>query len=163
MLSCSTVRCMAHHEVPFAGLALIACTCLCREQIKQCRDLPWYALACWGWCSRHLAYVHASASDHLVQPCMHYRIQQWQSNMVGHARRWPQLSHCLQHRLPADLLACCMMYLPIIFRWPLWVWWLMQISRLNRSVTLYAVCNIPTQVPSTACKAATLFSINNEH
>lgn len=60
------------------------------------------------------------------------RFQQWQSDIVGHARRWPQISHCVQHRLPADLLACCMMYLPIIFRWPLWVWWLMQIFRLNR-------------------------------
>ena len=33
-----------------------------------------------------------------------------------------------------DLPACFLMYLPVIFIWPLWLWWALMLPRLTRWV-----------------------------
>ena len=41
--------------------------------------------------------------------------------------------HFVGRSLPFDLAACLAMWIPILLHWPLWSWWLLQVTRLPRS------------------------------
>lgn len=48
--------------------------------------------------------------------------------------RHPRAAEVLFHGFMLDLPACFLMYLPVIFIWPLWLWWALMLPRLSRWV-----------------------------
>ena len=79
-----------------------------------------------------------------VQPCSllqvldehspHCRADVWHKQASRHFARHPRAAEVLFYGFMLDLPACFLMYLPVIFIWPLWLWWALMLPRLSRWV-----------------------------
>ena len=76
--------------------------------------------------------VHVWQPSGPATPCLHCRAEVWHKQASRHFARHPRTAEILFYGFMLELPACFLMYLPVIFLWPLWVWWALMLPRLTR-------------------------------